>query len=122
MTLPITGSGRNTLTWSTESKIWSLLCRRCLMKKEKNITDCNHIRKTDKGRSRHWIKCGDVFFLRYVNRAYRTSLQSDQVSRLFPNLAKYKTSKEVSFHRASLMQVLKKERLLSHRFAFAVPC
>ena len=69
MTLPITASGRNTLTWSTEYKIWNLHKRICLKKKEKNTKDFSHIRRTDKDKSRHWIKCGDIFFLRYVNRA-----------------------------------------------------
>ena len=68
MTWPITALGRNTLTWSTELKIWNLHKTRCLKRRRRNITDCNHIRKTDKDRSRHWIKCGDVFSLRYVNR------------------------------------------------------
>ncbi|KAM7448815.1 hypothetical protein ABFA07_003300 [Porites harrisoni] len=40
--------------------------RRCLKKKEKIMTDCSHIRRTDKDKSRHWIKCGDVFFLRSI--------------------------------------------------------
>ena len=69
MTLPITGLGRNTLTWSTEWKIWNLRKRICLKKKEKNTKDFSHIRRTDKDKSRHWIKCGDIFFLQYVNRA-----------------------------------------------------